>query len=87
VATMRELLRMLARERKKRRDWDDVTIAAALVQRPATSYDLSRGLKLRPGRVYPALRRLLAAGAIADGWGADGRRYYREAGPAEDGDR
>jgi predicted transcriptional regulator len=76
---MRDLLLMLARAPKCRQRWDDVTVATALaLGGPATGDQLTRGLTLRAGRVYPALRRLLAAGRITEEW-ADGRRYYRAA--------
>lgn len=40
-------------------------------------YELSKAAKLRPGRMYPTLSRLLQCGALEDGWGEGGRRWYR----------
>lgn len=48
-------------------------------------YDLSRAARLRPGRMYPALTRMLRLGFLSDGWEETSeieelrppRRWYR----------
>jgi DNA-binding PadR family transcriptional regulator len=52
---------------------------------PHYGYPLSRTTRLRPGRLYPALTRMLDRGEIEDGWGHPdhGRRWYRFIQPSE----
>lgn len=49
----------------------EAKIVAELGQTPGTprySYDLQKITKLRPGRLYPALDRLVKDGQVVDSW-------------------
>lgn len=79
-------LESFRRLRSERHSKDEARIMQAL--HPGLhyyGYPLSRSTGLRPGRLYPALNRLMEKGAVEDGWdlapmtvGNGGpRRWYR----------
>lgn len=57
---------------RRRRELDaEAKVVAELGQTPGTprySYDLQKITKLRPGRLYPALRRLVEDGRVVGTW-------------------
>ncbi|MCL6599417.1 MAG: helix-turn-helix transcriptional regulator [Alicyclobacillus macrosporangiidus] len=67
----------------------DAILLSVIAERESYGYEIARvvdertggALQLKEGTLYPALRRLEAAGWLESGWGreADGprRRYYR----------
>lgn len=81
------LLDTYRQHRQLRRSEEHVDILATMTNGERWfGFDLSRRTRIRPGRMYPALSRLMSWGYISDGWEdealarAEGRlprRWYR----------
>lgn len=77
------LIQCLRNRRDYNRAADEFRVLMAMRDgEPAYGYPLSQASRVRPGRMYPALARLIAQGLVEDGWGqpAPGhpsRRWYR----------
>lgn len=70
-----------ARRARRRRELEQRIVLALAAHGPLSSYPLSRHLRVRSGRLYPALRGLEERGHIAGqfidvGDGLPARRYY-----------
>ena len=71
---------MLRRWLKERRDLDDGTVLGQMMydRKWWGSHELGAELKMRSGRLYPSLRRLLEKGFIEDKWDElEPRRTHR----------
>lgn len=65
---------------RRRREADCLVLQALRDNRPHHVHaDLHAATGLRPGRLYPALTRLLERGQVEQGWDPQpsGRRWYR----------